>query len=711
MGQSFFHRLAHKPPRSLPALILRRLGREFYILCLETWWQIKYLFDIDKDPFSRTTRVNDNDPTNLVDSLICLPDRESVLSALQAICPEAFQLILEDAQRICQHSFDLLGSGWVSFGDDIDWHLDFKTGFHWHSRRYFRRIYPAPFPGGYDIKVPWELSRCQHFARLGQAYLLTTDERYAQEFVTQVRSWLANNPYPFGVNWACPMDVALRAVSWLWGWSFFGDSPTFDPDTRRLLLQSLYQHGRHIFANLERIGNLTNNHYLSNIAGLVYLGLLLPGAEAQRWRNFALAELEGEMLKQVYADGVNFEASISYHRLAVELFLAPTLLACRQGHIFSDEFMRRLEAMLDYVMFYTRPDGTVPLLGDSDNGRLQRLAVWSEPEREWVDHRYLLAIGAVFFERADFGQVAGDQWQEAFWLCGARVAEARARALAQPLLTLPSHEFPEGGVYIMRSGDHYMIVDAGRNGQNGVGGHAHNDVLSFDLYADGQAWLVDPGTYLYTTDYAARNQFRATNSHNTVSVNDQEINSFGAADLFRLHTEAQVVVRHWQSTDTYDALDVEHHGYMRLPGQVIHRRQFYFDKTIGVWIVHDLVNGQGAHTVNWHFILAPGVYASEQTDGSVLLGRTEGSIQGLWLTGFDNLLLRILDSWVSCSYGTRTPTLALKFSQTIDLPVQLTFALCLTANSLDLKRACETRRQAEVYWQRNQAGNQVISCL
>lgn len=698
MRSFYFQRFGHKPLHLLPILVFRRLLRELHTSVLEIGWRLKSWLKVEQGFLGKERKTSDHKSVILLDSLLCWSDSEALPTALNTICPEASSLILAEADRICQHSFDLLGSGLASLGKEINWHTDFKAGYQWKSTQFFKRIYPAPFPGGYDIKVPWELSRCQHFARLGQAYWLTKDERYAQEFVTQVRSWLAKNPYPFGVNWACPMDVAIRAVSWLWAWSFFVDSPTFNVDTRSLLLQSLYQHGRHVFANLERIGNLTNNHYLSNIAGLAYLGLLLSGAEAQRWRDFALAELESEMLKQVYPDGVDFEASISYHRLAVELFVGPTLLAGRLGHKFSDKFMQRLEAMVEYVMFYTRPDGTIPLLGDSDNGRLHRLAVWSEPEREWVDHRYLLAIGAVLFGRTDFGQAAGDQWQEAFWLCGVPAVETWSQRLTQPPSSkVSSREFPDGGVYIMRSADHYMIVDAGRNGQNGVGGHAHNDLLSFDVYANGHTWLVDPGTYLYTADYAARNQFRATCSHNTVSVDGQEINPFGLADLFRLHSEAQVVVRHWRSTAAYDALAVEHHGYARLPGQVIHQRRFYFDKINRVWIVLDRVNGQGLHTVTWHFTLAPGVIHEQRSD-SVLLRQAAKPSQELWLSGFAHLPLRTRDSWVSWSYGRRTPTQVLEFLQTVELPVQQTFVLCSTSCRYDIAQLSEQRKQAEAYW-------------
>ena len=61
---------------------------------------------------------------------------------------------------------------------------------------------------------------------------------------TRVRSWIAANPPGTGVNWACTMDVALRAVSWIWALTLFegaafsadfrGDPAPCAPPARRL---------------------------------------------------------------------------------------------------------------------------------------------------------------------------------------------------------------------------------------------------------------------------------------------------------------------------------------------------------------------------------------------------------------------------------------------------------------------------------------------
>ena len=319
--------------------------------------------------------------------------REAYTSAIHANFPAIVSQTITAADKICEHYFDLLGSGPTYLGEKIDWHKDFKTGFRFNPSSYYAHIQPAPLPGGYDIKVPWELSRCQHFAWLGQAYWLAGNEKYTHEFLGQVEDWVNDNPWPWGVNWTCTMDVSIRVVNWLWGYHFFKDSPSLSKDFQITFYKSLLIHGRHIWRNLENQDDSTNNHYLSNLLGLIYLGILCPEfKEAKRWREFGLQELELEMFKQVYPDGVDFEASTTYHRLATELFLSATIIAQRYGYSFSSAYLERLERMLEFAMYLTKPDGTTPHIGDNDNGRLHRLKVWSPPEREWVDFSLFVGI-------------------------------------------------------------------------------------------------------------------------------------------------------------------------------------------------------------------------------------------------------------------------------------------------------------------------------
>src|SRR5262249_48458397 len=115
----------------------------------------------------------------------------------------------------CQRRFDLLGDRGLTFCDPPDWGLDPIAG---------RRA--APLPGSRldpldsarvgDSKVTWELNRHQWLVRLGAAYRLTGDERYARTFAEDVRAWIRANPPGIGINWASSLEVALRLMSWCW---------------------------------------------------------------------------------------------------------------------------------------------------------------------------------------------------------------------------------------------------------------------------------------------------------------------------------------------------------------------------------------------------------------------------------------------------------------------------------------------------------------
>src|SRR6266498_1957446 len=46
------------------------------------------------------------------------------------------QEVIEDAEIICRHEFDLLGSGILYWGHPIDWHLDPVSGYRWPKKFY-----------------------------------------------------------------------------------------------------------------------------------------------------------------------------------------------------------------------------------------------------------------------------------------------------------------------------------------------------------------------------------------------------------------------------------------------------------------------------------------------------------------------------------------------------------------------------------------------
>jgi len=365
--------------------------------------------------------------------------------------PEVARCVIQAAERVSQHVFDFLGTGSVDWGDSIDWHQDVQIGYRWPLKFYSQVSSTASNAIAADPKIPWELSRLHHFVTLGQAYWLTDDRRWSDEFFAQWESWLASNPCPYGINWTSAMDVAIRVVNLMWGCALVADAPGWTGEQDAYLNHSLRQHGLYIEHNLE-IGVwdgqvVTASHYLANIVGLLCLGLLcseLP--EAARWRRAGLRALMVEIERQILPDGANYEASTSYHRLAVEFFTIAALLCRRCGVELPRRFWERLERAYEYILYCTQPDGQVPAIGDGDDGRLLILSGYPVWERN--DHRYLLAIGAVLFERADFRAAVGDCPADLLWLLGREGVES-FDALPLTATSVSSRAFPEVGVYVI----------------------------------------------------------------------------------------------------------------------------------------------------------------------------------------------------------------------------------------------------------------------
>jgi Heparinase II/III N-terminus/Heparinase II/III-like protein len=444
-----------------------------------------------------------------------------------------------------------------SFGKEIQWRRDPLSNYVWPLD--YHRDIKLMRADGSDIRVLWELNRLGHFLPLACAYASTHDESYSAEFVTQLKSWNEQNPYGRGPNWTCAMEVALRAMNLLAAFEFFRKSPQMPVE---FFLQLLQQHGHYIRRNLEFSYLATSNHYLSDVVGLLWLGFLLPELrDAAEWRDFGLDQMLREMDKQVLADGVDFEASTGYHRFVTELFLYSFLL-CRTNNVsINPRYWSRLQQMLNYIRAYLRPDGFAPLIGDTDGGQVLPFV-----RRRADDHAYLLDI---------------------------------LKLETQPVA---SQAFPHAGTYIMRDGDLYLCFNASGVGINGRGSHGHNDVLSIEVSAGGRAFIVDPGTYVYSADLAKRHEFRSTAYHSTVQIDGLEQNTIHVDTPFVIGNEAKPRVLEWKTSDDFDKVVAEHYGY-----PVTHRRTVVFDKHARLWIIDDEFFGDGEHVYEARFHFAPGL--------------------------------------------------------------------------------------------------------
>jgi hypothetical protein len=624
-------------------------------------------------------------------------DAETHATEFRTAFPDDTRDVIAAAWRITREKrWPLLGFGLKEFGDPIDWRRDPLSG----------RVWPLDYHAditlwhndGSDIRVLWELNRLGHLITLGRAYALTNEAAFASEFFSQLETWQEQNPLGRGPNWSCAMEVALRAMNLLAAWSLFRKSPSVTEAKLAQLLRLFEQHGAHIRRNLEFSYVATSNHYLSDVVGLLWLGIMLPElSPASEWRGWALAQMLREIEKQVLSDGAHYEGSTGYHRFVLELFLYSFIL-CRANEIpIAARYWDKLCTMLDYLKAILRPDGAAPLIGDTDGGQVLPLVAHTAD-----DHAYLLTLGAAVFEDFELEPAHLTHEPEQLWILGlqsfrnyeqfrgdssrSRVAGGTRRAHVTPLqnsAAIASRAFPEAGTYVLRENDLYLLFNANSAHKHRPASHQHNDALSIEVSAGGRAFIVDPGTYVYTADLHQRHLFRATGYHSTVQVDGAEQNSVSADAPFVFGAEARVSVLAWHSTREQDQVVAEHSGYERLPQPARHRRTITFHKSERWWLVADAIAGEGEHEIAARFHFAPGLEVKAFEQNHVIARDALTGVQLLVISLDLDQPATLEAQFTARHYGCKEPSVSVCWTTQAKLPVRLRWAIVPVSDSDD----------------------------
>jgi hypothetical protein len=521
-------------------------------------------------------------------------DVPGILAWLRNRLPETVDQIVEQAERICHHQFDLLGYEGVDYGPEIDWHLDAVHCKRAPFRTWFRIPY-LDFNQVGDSKVIWELNRHQHMVTLAKAYRLTQEVRYAKELFQQWYHWREQNPYPRGINWASSLEVAFRSLSWIWVWKLLDGCSVLPPQFPADLRQALFLNARHIERFLSTYFS-PNTHLLGEGVGLFFIGTLCAGLpSSERWQEYGWQIVVQEAQRQMRPDGLHFEQSMYYHIYALDFFLHSRILAALNRIPIPSTFDETIEKMLQ-VLCALGEAGGPPQFGDDDGGRV------FDPRRNRAEHLLdPLTTGAVIFRRPDFKVVANRGSEEMLWLLGSEGAQ-RFDELPPRKQTGTSIALGSSGIYAMRSWDrvaYQLVIDAGPQGA-GRAGHGHADALSVQLSADGKPLLIDPGTFAYVDPSAKRDWFRGTAAHNTVRVDNSS--QAEPAGPFEWRGRANASVSCWLTGATFDLFVGSHDGYCRPPSPVQHRRYIFYLKS-RYWLIRDVLDGSGFHHLeaSWHF--------------------------------------------------------------------------------------------------------------
>lgn len=399
-----------------------------------------------------------------------------------------------------------------------------------------------------------ELNRHYTWVQLVDAYQRTGNPAYAEDFVSQLGDWCADNPRPESPRQARytwrTLECGIR-LSGSWPRCFFAmlHSPHFTPEVMCLMLESMGEQSEFL-AKFPAGGNWL----VTETSGLMTVAVLFPEfKEAPRWREMCFDRLAREIRNQVPPDGAQVELTPHYHAVTMRSFAAATRIAEFNGIAVPETVGAGIQRMAQYLLDVSKPDLTFPMFNDSDHGSvasaLRPYATADHPE-----FQYVLSRGT----------------------------EGSAPAYTSVAL-------PYAGQYVMRSGwDEkalYLALDAGPYGA----GHQHEDKLHIDVHAHGRSHILDAGRYTYVGG-PWRNYFVGTASHSTMLVNGQGQNRRRTSSRRWIGRQAQDNL--WLTGETFDFVAGSYEdGYGSGLQGVAHIRKIFF-KRGEYWLVHDLLVGE-----------------------------------------------------------------------------------------------------------------------
>jgi heparan-sulfate lyase len=407
-----------------------------------------------------------------------------------------------------------------------------------------------------------QFQRLTWWPALAQAYSVTADERYFQEWRFEMVTW-AEELLPFTRTTpkfvARGMETDSRCGVHVNVLPHMIRSPGFDAKALLYFLSSFHDQAHHLTQVYAGLGN----HRLTELRRSFCNGVDFPEFKrADGWIQDALTLLPPMIDDDVYDDGMNKELVFSYHTMYIGLFLDAYDLFRRHGYEnrLPPNFRAKILKMAEIYAMQSFPDFSVCQFGDA----------WKRGDTGWVFRRQLaqLAADIPYFE---------------FMASNGKTGAPPSRRSAS---------YPESGFYFFRSAWSpdavFMPLKCGAKAE----WHNQPDNGTFELYAYGRNLMTDSGCYLYgSTDPEEqrwRTWFRSTRAHQTLTLDNRD-SDFGPTCLL------------WSESTNLVALVVENQSYAGLT----HRRTVLFCDN-QYFLIHDEAIGSDAGTVRIHFQLAPG---------------------------------------------------------------------------------------------------------
>ncbi len=555
----------------------------------------------------------------------------STKKRMSAHFPSFAKRTVDQADAVCSHRFSLPTLHRADFGTLIDWSCDFN-GEAWpylHSSDFQRRIQDRLILKSgamQNLAAAMEFNKHHHFTALARAFVLTDDEKYAQEFVIEIEDWISKNPIHWGVAWADPLTVAQRVVSWIFSLSIFLECSSYmQGEHLQEILKSLLLHGAYLFSIISSKGQLPSRNIAAASALYAFASFFPEFNCSERWRNSAARMLENESSSYFLTDGVCRGRSLGLQVLMTEFLMLPLLCNRIFGESSSPAILSVVERSLEFMMYTMAPSGRIVNFGDSPASRL-----WYFSSFNREDFRNLLCIGAYLFNRGDMKFCAGKMYEDLFWFFRTD-GEFEYAAIEENRPSAKAKVFIDGGYFSFRDSWYkdatFCLFYGNLKKQAPQTDRAamslmspHRDALSFVLFVRGEPVIVESGAFKgckRTQGVPPGDYFPSAFAHNSVLVNSKEQSLQKNVRSSKKYTH--FLKTKWFFSDDFDYALAGNLGFEDVKSLVVHRREILCIKSKKWFIVRDTLEGSDEFMISNVFNFAPGPNLTLRNDHGCLI--------------------------------------------------------------------------------------------
>lgn len=320
---------------------------------------------------------------------------------------------------------------------------------------------------------------------LMSGFLFTAEEKYLEGVISLTHSWMEHNfnvsEFPSEFSWN-DHTTAIRVWRLLYLFEYGRRSQLVTDEFLEKVILLLYHHAM-VLRKDDFFNRFTNHGYYQAVALYLATAILHEIKQFPEINQLAAERLKNEVAFMFTPDGVHVENSSAYHWfLTNSVKDLINILTHFRYPIESMKLVKTLDDAVGFTTYAMKPDGTLPLVGDS--AQLSPYGLNTIPLKNYEHFRYAISKGQdgmppqqvdAIFPLAGYA-IFRDSWRE-------------------------SRSFTDTVYVYFKCGflSNY---------------HRHDDDLMLLLSGLGEDWLVDSGSYNYQEQDPIRIYMRSNRAHN-----------------------------------------------------------------------------------------------------------------------------------------------------------------------------------------------------